>query len=123
MLPEWGYVNCLDKSNTLAQYEIIEGGKVKQTEILKSNQISLVSSLAGVFYDGALFKENCKVFMMEKSSKSVVQVSPTPDNQNYYVIQNMETFDSDARSLKHNEDESLMLANIGKSIVVQKISA
>lgn len=59
---------------------------------------------------------------MEKSSQSVVQISPTPGDYNYYVISNLETLNSDARSLKHNEDEQLMLANTGTAILVQRIS-
>lgn len=59
---------------------------------------------------------------MEKSSKSVVQISPTPGDYNYYVISSLETLNSDARSLKHNEDEQLMLANTGTAILVQRIS-
>jgi len=55
---------------------------------------------------------------MEKSSKSVVQISPTPGDYNYYVISSLETLNSDARSLKHNEDEQLMLANTGTAILV-----
>lgn len=42
---------------------------------------------------------------MEKTSKSVVQISPTPDDYNYHVISSLETLKSDARSLKHNEEE------------------
>jgi len=36
VLPSWGYVNCIGKKNCVAQYEVIQNDKIKQTEILKS---------------------------------------------------------------------------------------
>lgn len=37
VLPEYGYVNCMvGNRNCVAQYEIMENGRIKQTEILKS---------------------------------------------------------------------------------------
>lgn len=43
VLTEYGYVNCMEGNrNCLAQYEIMNTGKIKQTEILKSKSIHLI---------------------------------------------------------------------------------
>ena len=60
---------------------------------------------------------------MENQSESVVQLEPIPDNFDYYVVSKLKTLESNAKSLKHTEDEKLLLANKGDSILVQRISA
>lgn len=52
----------------------------------------------------------------------MVQFEPVPDNFDYYVVSNIKTLQSNSHSIKHNFDETLILANRTDSILIQRIS-
>lgn len=131
VLPEFGYVNCMSgNQNCVAQYEIMDDGKIKQTEILKSkylihflkeNYLTFINLLAGEFYDGIFLKERLKAYMIEGTTASIIQIEPDVEQPEYFVIGKSIGVDGPNRCLKVNKNETCLLINEGKQIQVWEI--
>ena len=74
--------------------------------------------LAGEFFDGIFLKERLKAFMMEGKSDSIIQIDPSVDNHDYYVVGKAKGVDGLNRCMRVNKNETCLLINDGKQIQV-----
>ena len=78
--------------------------------------------LAGDFFDGIFLKEHLKAFMIEGKSDSIIQIDPSVDRHNYYVVGKAKGVDGLNRCMRVNKSETCLLVNDGRQIQVWEIA-